>query len=90
MENDSDVYYIDKLVCSNVSVRQIRWVLAVAKNSGIKYIKALASKHIATEMINFTNRSASTARTGAAPTCSGDTFPNRPAIVRLEDAELAE
>jgi ATP phosphoribosyltransferase len=56
LENDSDVHYVDELVYSKVSARPARWVLAVAKDSGIKDVKDLAGKRIATEMVNFTKR----------------------------------
>ncbi len=56
LENDSDVRYVDELVYSKVSARPARWVLAVAKDSGIKNVEDLAGKRIATEMVNFTRR----------------------------------
>jgi ATP phosphoribosyltransferase len=56
LENDSDVHYVDELVYSKVSARPARWVLAVAKDSGVTDVKDLAGKRIATEMVNFTKR----------------------------------
>jgi ATP phosphoribosyltransferase len=56
LENDSDVVYVEELVYSKVSTRPARWVLAVAKDSGIKDVADLAGKRIATEMVNFTKR----------------------------------
>ncbi|MCA1988704.1 MAG: ATP phosphoribosyltransferase [Desulfarculus sp.] len=56
LENDSDVVYVEELVYSKVSTRPARWVLAVAKDSGIKEVADLAGKRIATEMVNFTKR----------------------------------
>ncbi|MFH1061107.1 MAG: ATP phosphoribosyltransferase [Pseudomonadota bacterium] len=56
LENDSDVVYVEELIYSKVSARPARWVLAVAKDSGITEVKQLAGKRIATEMVNFTKR----------------------------------
>ncbi|MFZ5586953.1 MAG: ATP phosphoribosyltransferase [Thermodesulfobacteriota bacterium] len=56
LENDSDVVYVEELIYSKVSARPARWVLAVAKDSGINDVKDLADKRIATEMVNFTKR----------------------------------
>ena len=56
LENDSDVHYVDELVYSKVSARPARWVLAVAKDSGINEVADLKGKRIATEMVNFTKR----------------------------------
>lgn len=56
LENDSEVVYVEELVYSKVSTRPARWVLAVAKDSGIKEVSDLAGKRIATEMVNFTKR----------------------------------
>ncbi len=56
MENDSDVVFVDELVYSKVSARPARWVLAVARDSGINDVKDLEGKRIATEMVNFTKR----------------------------------
>ncbi|MBI5522856.1 MAG: ATP phosphoribosyltransferase [Desulfarculus sp.] len=56
LENDSDVHYVDELIYSKVSARPARWVLAVARDSGINDIGDLKGKRIATEMVNFTRR----------------------------------
>lgn len=56
LENESDVHYVEELVYSKVSSRPARWVLAVAKDSGIKSIEDLRGKRVATEMVNFTKR----------------------------------
>ena len=56
LENDSEVVYVEELVYSKVSTRPARWVLAVAKDSGINDVADLAGKRIATEMVNFTKR----------------------------------
>ena len=54
MENNSDVHYVEELIYSKVSARPARWVLAVSKESGIKDVKDLAGKKVATELVNFT------------------------------------
>lgn len=56
LENDSDVHYVDELIYSKVSARPARWVLAVARDSGINSVADLKGKRIATEMVNFTRR----------------------------------
>ncbi len=56
MENDSVVHYVEELVYSKVSARPARWVLAVARDSGIEREEDLAGKRVATEMVNFTKR----------------------------------
>ncbi len=55
-ENESDVKVVDDLVYSKVSQRPARWVLAVPAESGIKELKDLQGKKIATEMVNFTQK----------------------------------
>lgn len=55
-ENNSKVKVVDDLVYSKVSARPARWVLAVPSDSGIKTIKDLEGKKIATELVNFTRR----------------------------------
>ncbi|MDR1396698.1 MAG: ATP phosphoribosyltransferase [Desulfarculales bacterium] len=54
MENKSDVHFVEELVYSKVSSRPARWVLAVAKDSGIKDLEDLKGKRVATELVNFT------------------------------------
>jgi ATP phosphoribosyltransferase len=56
LENESDVHYVTELVYSKVSARPARWVLAVARDSGIQKEEDLAGKRVATEMVNFTRR----------------------------------
>lgn len=56
MENDSVVHYVEELVYSKVSSRPARWVLAVARDSGIEREEDLNGKRVATEMVNFTKR----------------------------------
>ncbi len=55
-ENESDVVFVTELVYSKVSTRPARWVLAVAKDSGIEDESQLAGKRVATELVNFTRR----------------------------------
>jgi ATP phosphoribosyltransferase len=55
-ENESDVVVVDDLVYSKVSQNPARWVLAVPADSGIKELKDLKGKKIATELVNFTVR----------------------------------
>jgi len=55
-ENDSKVAYVEELIYSKVSSRPARWVLAVARDSGIEKEEDLAGKRVATEMVNFTRR----------------------------------
>ncbi len=56
LENDSKVEFVEELIYSKVSTRPARWVLAVARDSGIEKVEDLAGKRIATEMVNFTKR----------------------------------
>lgn len=56
MENDSRVVVVADLVYSKSSTRPVRWVLAVPADSGLKSLKDLADKKIATELVNYTRR----------------------------------
>jgi len=56
MENDSRVVVAADLVYSKTSTRPVRWVLAVPSDSGIKSLKDMAGKKIATELVNYTKR----------------------------------
>ncbi len=55
-ENQSDVHVVDNLIYSKVSSRPARWVLAVPYDSGVKELKDLEGKKIATELVEFTKR----------------------------------
>ncbi len=55
-ENQSDIHVVTNLIYSKVSSRPARWVLAVPYDSGIKDLKALEGKKIATELVSFTKR----------------------------------
>ncbi len=54
LENKSDVVRIADLAYAKQSLNKVRWVVAVPQASGIKSIKALAGKRIATELVNAT------------------------------------
>ena len=55
-ENEADVVEVVDLVYSKQTTNPIRVVLAVAENSGIKSVKDLAGKRIATELVLLTNK----------------------------------
>ena len=54
LENDSDVVSLADLVYAKQSSVKVRWVLAVPEDSGIKSVKDLEGKRIATELVNVT------------------------------------
>jgi len=54
LENNSDVTRITDLVYSKQSLNKVRWVLAVPQNSGMKSVKDLEGKRIATELVRVT------------------------------------
>jgi len=54
LENKSDVVRVTDLIYAKQSLNKVRWVLAVPESSGIKSVKGLAGKRIATELINVT------------------------------------
>jgi ATP phosphoribosyltransferase len=54
LENKSDVVRVTDLIYAKQSLNKVRWVLAVPQSSGIKSIKDLSGKRIATELINVT------------------------------------
>ena len=53
-ENSSDVERVAKLVYAKQSMKPVRWVLAVLERSGIKSVKDLEGKKIATELVKVT------------------------------------
>jgi ATP phosphoribosyltransferase len=55
-ESGMDVKVVDNLVYGKVGLRPVRWVLAAPENSGIKTVKDLAGKHIATELVKTTEK----------------------------------
>ena len=52
LENKSDVVRVAELMYAKQSLNKIRWVVAVPEASGIKSIKQLKGKRIATELVN--------------------------------------
>ncbi|MFH0912985.1 MAG: ATP phosphoribosyltransferase [Candidatus Omnitrophota bacterium] len=52
LENKSDIVRITDLVYAKQGLNRVRWVLAVPESSGIKSIKDLAGKRVATELVN--------------------------------------
>ncbi len=52
LENKSDVVRITDLTYSKQSLNKVRWVLAVPQDSGIKNVKDLNGKRIATELVS--------------------------------------
>ncbi len=54
LENKSDVVKVTDLIYAKQSLNKVRWVVAVPENSGIKTIKDLKGKRIATELVNVT------------------------------------
>jgi ATP phosphoribosyltransferase len=56
MENNSRVIRIAELIYSKQSLRPVRWVVAVPKDSSIRSVKDLKGKQIATELVNVTKK----------------------------------
>lgn len=54
LENKSDVVRVTDLTYAKQSLNKVRWVLAVPQDSGIKKVKDLEGKRIATELVNVT------------------------------------
>jgi ATP phosphoribosyltransferase len=54
LENKSDVVRVTDLIYAKQSLNKVRWVLAVPESSGIKSIRQLNNKRIATELVNVT------------------------------------
>jgi len=54
LENKSEVVKITDLVYAKQGLNKVRWVLAVPEDSGIKSIKGLKGKRIATELVSVT------------------------------------
>ncbi|MDD5561595.1 MAG: ATP phosphoribosyltransferase [Candidatus Omnitrophica bacterium] len=52
LENGSDVVRVADLTYAKQSLNKVRWVLAVPEGSGIKKIKDLNGKRVATELVN--------------------------------------
>jgi ATP phosphoribosyltransferase len=56
MENGSKVETLAELQYSKATTNKVRWVLAVPEDSGIKSVKGLAGKKIATEVVGITKK----------------------------------
>jgi len=54
LENKSDVVRVTDLAYAKQSMNKVRWVLAVPQDSGIKSIRDLKGKRVATELVNVT------------------------------------
>lgn len=54
LENRSDVARVAELTYAKQSLNKVRWVLAVPEVSGIKSVKDMAGRRIATELVNVT------------------------------------
>ncbi|MBN1997708.1 ATP phosphoribosyltransferase [candidate division KSB1 bacterium] len=54
LENRADVVEVAELTYAKLTMRPVRWVLAVPNNSPVKSVKDLQGKRIATEIVNLT------------------------------------
>lgn len=54
LENGSSVVRVTDLAYAKQSLNKVRWVLAVPMDSGIKSVKQLQGKRVATELVNVT------------------------------------
>ena len=54
LENKSEVVKVTDLIYAKQSLNKVRWVLAVPEGSGIKSVKDLKGKRVATELLNVT------------------------------------
>jgi len=54
LENRSDVTRVTDLTYAKQGLNKVRWVLAVPQDSGIKSVKSLNGKRVATELVNVT------------------------------------
>ncbi|MFA5276707.1 MAG: ATP phosphoribosyltransferase [Candidatus Omnitrophota bacterium] len=52
LENKSDVVRVTDLIYAKQGLNKVRWVLAVPQDSGIKSVKQLSGKRVATELVN--------------------------------------
>ena len=55
LENKSDVERVTDLTYAKQSLNKVKWVLAVPEVSGIRSIKDLQGKRVATELVNVTS-----------------------------------
>lgn len=56
LENGSKIKVLSELYYSKQTTNTVRWVLAVPENSGIKSVKDLKGKKIATEVVGITKK----------------------------------
>ena len=56
MENSVQVVEVADLIYAKSGMKPVRWVLGVNNNSGIKTVKDLEGKRIATELVNVTKK----------------------------------
>ncbi|MDP2043575.1 MAG: ATP phosphoribosyltransferase [Candidatus Omnitrophota bacterium] len=54
LENKSDVVRVADLIYAKQGLNKVRWVLAVPQDSGIKKVKDLNGRRVATELVNVT------------------------------------
>lgn len=54
LENGSEVVRVTELIYAKQSLNKVRWVLAVPEDSGIRSVRQLQGKRIATELVNTT------------------------------------
>ncbi|MDD5109263.1 MAG: ATP phosphoribosyltransferase [Candidatus Omnitrophica bacterium] len=54
LENKSDIVRVTDLTYAKQSLSKVRWVLAVPQDSGLKNVKDLNGKRVATELVNVT------------------------------------
>lgn len=54
LENKSDVARVTDLIYAKQGLNKVRWVLAVPQDSGIKSVKDMQGRRIATELVNVT------------------------------------
>jgi ATP phosphoribosyltransferase len=54
LENKSDVIKVTDLIYAKQGLNKVKWVLAVPESSGIKSLKGLEGKRIATELVGVT------------------------------------
>ncbi len=55
-ETGADVHEVCELIYGKVGFRPVRWVLAVPNDSPIKTVEDLNGKTVATELVNFVNK----------------------------------
>lgn len=56
LENNSKVLRLAELIYAKRSLNPVRWVVAVREGSGIKSLKNLQGKRVATELVNYTRK----------------------------------